>query len=65
MIDNPPPSPPSPEPPLNLRRTANPEKDSIPRESKPEHPRGRIAGRPGSTRHNTRHITRRIHEHAH
>lgn len=41
MIDNPPPSPPSPEPPLNLKRNANPEKETIPRESKPEHPKGR------------------------
>jgi len=64
MIDNPPPSPPSPEPPLNLKRTANPEKESIPRESKPEHPRGRTAYL-GATRRTTRQITRRIHEHAH
>ena len=45
MIDNPPPSPPSPEPPLSLKRNANPEKETIPQESKPEHPRGRIATR--------------------
>jgi hypothetical protein len=41
MIDNPPPSPPSPEPPLQLKRHANPEKEMIPRESKPEHPKSR------------------------
>jgi hypothetical protein len=41
MIDNPPPSPPSPEPPLLLKRHANPEKETIPRESKPEHPKSR------------------------
>ena len=45
MIDNPPPSPPSPEPPLNLKRNANPEKETIPQESKPEHPRGRATTR--------------------
>jgi hypothetical protein len=44
MIDNPPPPPPSPEPPLNLRRIANPEKETIPQEGKSEHPRSR-AGR--------------------
>ena len=41
MIDNPPPSPPSPEPLLSLKRQANPDKETIPQESKPEHPKGR------------------------
>lgn len=69
MIDNPPPPPPSPEPLLTLKRKVNPHKESIPQESRPEHPRGRQGGSGGHIPHPAvRHVARsgsaRIHEHA-